>query len=919
MQKRIASFFLLSSVLLSSPLPAVTITATDAGLLVDGISAWKKQMIDYPQLMAGGKEVHKIIEKTASGNTAVLKYEGGGQADITGGTEGKLSIKFTGVGADVKNIAMKALLPFGLSEGGTWKFDAGAATPFPAPKQPKPHLFQGAARTATFFDTAGHGLAVEMPSGTYHELIDNREWNWKTYYWKFSIPFNPEIKLAFTRPPDAEGAALIPKVKVDPFGQSNKRDWPAKVKTAEELKADAAEDEAYYASFTPPETDRYGGYPGSGEKLGLKKTGFFHVEKTGGRWVMVDPDGNAFFHLGMGGFALPFWTYVKGRQDIYEWLPPFESEYKSAYLEGSNPDSFSFYCANWIRKYGKPFDQEEFTTEMIRRVRKWGFNSNGFFSGKIHKAYAEQNFPYVSGLGMSDFPSVPGLARGFDPFSEEGAKKFDERLAVSLAKNADNPLIIGYFMGNEPILEDIPRIVPSLKGNYPCKQRLVAMLREKYGSIEKFNAAWKMQAAGFEDLLTQGLPMATPQAGEDMKVYTELFVDKLYSVVALTFRKYDKNHMLIGNRLQYGTINNEMVCRIMAKYLDVVSFNYYTYGFDNDFLRKVYQWTGKPMILSEFAWNAPDSGLGGPKDLESQEQRGLAYRNYVEQAAALGFVVGTEWYQLIDEPVTGLWWGKYSGPNGNNGMIAVTDRPWKKMVENVAQGNFSVPDIVLKGKAPFVYDHPLFKLSKGGARVVKIPRATGPIKLTGSMEGWPGLPAELLGGNLVQGSNPGTVSATFKVCWNDSNFYFWMHVLDSTPMQNQRTGAGLWQGDAVELYFGSERIRETGMLLPSDRHLMLSAADRGEGKGQVYFVNQDHQPATEMTVIPDVDGKGYTLEAAIPFAALGFKPAEGSTILFDIALDDSENGTSRNRQFMWNGTSRNSSDRSGWGKAIFDR
>ena len=43
-----------------------------------------------------------------------------------------------------------------------------------------------------------------------------------------------------------------------------------------------------------------------------------------------------------------------------------------------------------------------------------------------------------------------------------------------------------------------------------------------------------------------------------------------------------------------------------------------------------------------------------------------------------------------------------------------------------------------------------------------------------------------------------------------------------------------------------------------------------------------------MTVLPSVDGKGYTLEAAIPFAAVGIEPQEGQEMLFDLAVDDSE-------------------------------
>ena len=53
--------------------------------------------------------------------------------------------------------------------------------------------------------------------------------------------------------------------------------------------------------------------------------------------------------------------------------------------------------------------------------------------------------------------------------------------------------------------------------------------------------------------------------------------------------------------------------------------------------------------------------------------------------------------------------------------------------------------------------------------------------------------------------------------------------------------------------------------------------------------------------MPNLDGKGYTLEAAIPFTALGFDPEPNQEILFDIAVDDGDTGTGRIRQIVFNG------------------
>jgi hypothetical protein len=167
--------------------------------------------------------------------------------------------------------------------------------------------------------------------------------------------------------------------------------------------------------------------------------------------------------------------------------------------------------------------------------------------------------------------------------------------------------------------------------------------------------------------------------------------------------------MLLGNRFQAGTINNEALCRISARYVDVVSFNYYTYHLDKDFLNRIYGWTGgKPMLLSEFYYDSPqDSGLvGGAKRVASQQERGLGYRNYVEQAASLGYVVGIEWFTLVDQSVTGRWFSRYNGESSNTGLIAVSDRPWKVMLAEMMKTNYGIYEVFFGQRPPYVFDNP---------------------------------------------------------------------------------------------------------------------------------------------------------------------------------------------------------------------
>ena len=677
-----------------------------------------KFTLNYPILIGERwDQGRKPIERSVSGNTAVIKFDAGARIDVAlQPSTGVLTLTPAHIPGDVRKIRLDMLIDFGFANGGSWKAGDGPETAFPAEKPTKPHLLQATADSFALRDFEGARLRLAVPPLSFQQLTDNREWGWKVFAWQCSASYHAgasplQVKITFS-PPTVPAQPLV-----DRFGQSTRIDFPAKVKSEDELKKDVQVDAEYYANLHPPTRDTYGGLPDSREKLSLKATGFFHVEKKG-EWILVDPAGNAFFHLGVCGFnPSDDYTYFKGREQIYEWLPAHDGEFESAFHPNSywNPNVFSFHLVNTIRKYGRPYEPAAYTTRMIERVRKWGFNSAGAFGAGDEGARRQARFPYVASLPLSvweGFPEVPGAQGAFDPFDEKLRARCDQNFAERIAPHANDPLLIGYFLNNEPLYENLPGAIAALNSQHPCKRRLAQMLEEKYKTLAAFNRAWETAFASFAEVAERGLPVKTDAAKADMQEFTGLFLETYFRLVADTFHKYDTNHLLIGNRFQPGTINNEQLCRISGQYMDVVSFNYYTYHLDKDFLKRIYGWTGgRPMFLSEFYYDSPkDSGLpGGGKDVNSQLERGLAYRNYVEQAATLGFVVGIEWFTLIDQSVSGRFFDKYNGENGNTGLIAVTDRPWKVMLGEMMQCNDHIYQIQFGERAPFVFDDPRFK------------------------------------------------------------------------------------------------------------------------------------------------------------------------------------------------------------------
>ncbi len=132
-----------------------------------------------------------------------------------------------------------------------------------------------------------------------------------------------------------------------------------------------------------------------------------------------------------------------------------------------------------------------------------------------------------------------------------------------------------------------------------------------------------------------------------------------------------------------------------------------------EFLRRICKWTGRPLMLSEFDWSAAkESGLTGGREVATQQERGLAYRNCVEQSAATGVVVGIEWFTLNDQAVTGRWFQGFDGERANTGVLAVTARPWKAALAEMMKTNYDIYKVWLGERPPFARGDPRFKVAR---------------------------------------------------------------------------------------------------------------------------------------------------------------------------------------------------------------
>lgn len=715
-------------------------------------------------------------------------------------------------------------------------------------------------------------------------------------------------------------------ITVDRYGQLVGYDWPQRVTSDEQLAADVAADDAWYGSFTPEQRDSYGGDPGSGERLGLESTGWFHLDTTSdGRKTIVTPDGNQYFSLGLNVFGSVGDTYtqVNGREELYEYLPTSSDDPLSAgWLGGTEGQNYSFYVANQVRKYGS-WDPAAYWSRQVDRATSLGFTTAGGFSNLGHRA--TNPFPYVA--HVDSVPSHPiGWTNLYDVFAPGLQEELNQAMVNNVAPYKDDPYLVGYMFFNEVSWTSLRTAVSqSAASEVASKGVLVDMLQERHGTIEAFNAAWAMEAESFDALREMSFTPRTDAAVTDIDAFSAVFMDRFYEVFSTAIRNADPNHMVLGDRWFGNVIANDKLRDQLAtaagKYLDVITYNYYTWDLDFSRIDAIYEKSGgTPMIFTEFHYGDPTRGLTFAIRMgENEQDKGLLYRNYVEKAAASGGkVVGAHWFEYLDQAATGRWFQGYEGEAGAIGLLDVADRPYKTFQQLVSQANGAVYDLMDGTKDPYQYAFSESQTERENNKTTNIPKAPTSIVVDGALDAsWPeGETLSLTSTDLINGVAKEGVEGRFRLAWDDQFLYVHADISDDTPMLNPKNGFDIWDGDAVELFVGPRNVDQGGGIQISDTQIILSAQPTDEnGSIQYYWYNErPDQPVIDGVVKPSE--AGYTLEAAIALSDLGLAGATApQTIRFDIGFDDG-NGKSRQRQFMWNGVEGNAHNRESWGRAV---
>jgi len=517
-------------------------------------------------------------------------------------------------------------------------------------------------------------------------------------------PFEPRevaIRASDGEPPDEppDPSVMLREARREPviadrYGQCLFEEWPRKVKTDEQLAADARAEAGKPMGGPRGRFDPYGGIK---EPPSFEPTGFFRVRKVDGKWWLITPEGHRYFMIGVDRVWPIVRTPFRGQggtapREIFAELPD-RGAFPEAYDEKDR--WVDFFRANLKRKYGTGFRDAWFTV-MQRRFTDWGFNAGARWwrngkSDPLRLPHTETVWLWKTWRKPRGRLGHAGGGGAIDPFDPTFAQDLEAEQKDWLTQNRNSPWIVGYIFENENgwTYETFSLLLKQ-KGDCAAKRAFVDLLRTRHGeSLAVVNQALGTEAQSFAELAE--MPIAPEKVSVELRSeFIRLASRRYYKTIHDVIREYDPNHLFLGSAL--SGVGCEEWAAGGIEYLDGLSFNCYS---DDPALHARYDKYDKPRLLTEIGFAVFGRGMGGWGLCPSHRARGAKYRYLVENFAANPNVVGFGWFQCLDNFPDFSTGG---GENYNLGLVNICDQPYGDLIDEMRKANRRVYDI-RSGKA----------------------------------------------------------------------------------------------------------------------------------------------------------------------------------------------------------------------------
>jgi hypothetical protein len=425
-----------------------------------------------------------------------------------------------------------------------------------------------------------------------------------------------------------------------------------------------------------PEWNEYGGWANGPQ---LKATGRFRAEKYNDKWWLVDPSGRLFWSHGLDCVEIgtQSQTRITDCEQYFSWLPAEGSKeaelYNSRTVGNKTTKMLSFHALNVFRKYGGSW--KEISNDRIhQRMRSWGMNTIANWSDR--NIYMKDLTPYVLTVNTKRTGAFA------DPYAP-GFQSDLENLLKSKGEELKDPWCIGAFVDNElkwgvKWADKIPEQIQVAPESQPAKLVYIERLKKKYKSIDKLNNTWVTSFNDWAGLLKND--KVIPGAAADMREFMKEFTSLYYSSCRSAVKNTAPDMLYLGCRMDFHLYPEDTslnyIIKIAAEYCDVVSFNRYRYSCSElvppdggDY----------PIIIGEFHFGSLETGLFQPglRYAADPVERAEFYEYYVKSAIKNPYIVGTHWFQLADQAVT----GRPDGENYQAGFLTVGDVPQQEIIE----------------------------------------------------------------------------------------------------------------------------------------------------------------------------------------------------------------------------------------------
>ena len=383
-----------------------------------------------------------------------------------------------------------------------------------------------------------------------------------------------------------------------------------------------------------PQLDTFGGWV-NGPRGGAG-TGFFRPEKVGGRWWLVTPEGHPFLHVGVAAV---------------------------------NPDGGPTFKAAFAKLY---HGQSDWARQAAALLHAHGFNGTGNWSADGLLATAPQKLVYTRGVDfMSAFGKklgltqvVPGHTGYLDeliPVFHPDFPKFCDEYARQLATTKDDPWLLGIYSDNELQLPG-KSIESYLKrpATDPGRQEVETWLAARHLAANNLTTA-------------------------DRNEWTAHVMERYYTLVGGAIQKVDPHHIYLGSRLHGIDAKDAPLWKVAGKYLPVIAMNVYGDWTPTETVRQWEQWSGRPMMATEWYAKAHDvPGLsnktGAGWNVKTQHDRALFYQNFTLALLESRGCVGWHWFKYADnDPMSTK--ADPSNLDSNKGIVNCSYQPYTELLD----------------------------------------------------------------------------------------------------------------------------------------------------------------------------------------------------------------------------------------------